>query len=281
MTGMSHKIQRDVSCIAFIIVSALTTPAWAVDCLIEPIQVIELASPVSGLVENTFVKRADIVTKGQVVATLESGVETALLALDRFKAEQVGPKQIAENKIAFAKRKYYRRQQMAREHLMTTQDRDDAEADLRIAESELKVALENQKLADLEYQQHSQSLKLRTLRSPFDGVVVEQLAYPGEVVEPGSEKKSIYKLAQLDPLQIHVVLPKSAFGKVIFGMPVDVFPDIPPGKRYSARVKSIDRVIDAASGSFVVLLELPNPQLDISVGTQCKAIFPTTTGLSN
>lgn len=279
MAGMSHKTQKDLSFLTLMVFSVLTTPVWAVDCLIEPIQIIELASPVSGLVENTFVKRADVVTKGQVVATLESGAETALVALDRFKSEQIGPKQIAENKIEFAKRKYSRRHQMAQEHLMATQESDDTEADLRNAEAELKVAIENRKIANLEYQQHNQSLKLRTLRSPFNGVVVDQLAYPGEVVEPGSGKKAIYKLAQLDPLQIHVVLPKSAFGKVLSGMPVDVSPDIPSQKSYSARVKSVDRIIDAASGSFVVLLELPNPQLDIPVGTQCKASFPTTTGL--
>lgn len=278
---MSYKIQKDSSFFTLIVFFVLSAPSWAVDCLIEPTQVIELASPVSGLVENTFVKRADAVKKGQIVAILESGAETALVALDRFKSEQIGPLEAAQNKIDFAKKKYARRQQMANEHLMSAQDSDDAEADLRNAESELKIAIENRKIANLEYQQHSQSLKLRTLRSPFNGVVVDQLAYPGEVVEPGSAKKAIYKLAQLDPLRVHVVLPKSTFGKVFSGMPVDVSPDIPSPKNYSARVKSVDRVIDAASGSFVVLLELPNPQLDIPVGTQCKASFPTTTGLSN
>ena len=84
MAGMSHKTQKDLSFLTLMVFSVLTTPVWAVDCLIEPIQIIELASPVSGLVENTFVKRADVVTKGQVVATLESGAETALVALDRF-----------------------------------------------------------------------------------------------------------------------------------------------------------------------------------------------------
>lgn len=198
-----------------VLLSLFVPPAFAVDCLIEPTQTIELASPVTGLLDKVLVKRADRVAKGQIVATLESRAEHAAAELARFKSEQIGPTAMAENKIEFAKRKFSRRQAMTHEKLMPAQDRDDAEAELRLAESELKVATENRQLAKLEYQQQSSLLNLRTVRSPFDGVVVDQLAYPGEVVEPGSSKKAIVKLAQLDPLRVHVVLPKDAFAHLL------------------------------------------------------------------
>lgn len=248
-------------------------PAWPVDCLIEPAQTIELATPVTGLLEKVLVRRADRVTKGQVVATLEARAEQAAAELARFKSEQIGPSAMAESKIEFAKRKFSRRQAMTNERLMSAQDRDDAESELRLAESELKVASENRLIAKLEYQQQSSLLNLRTVRSPFDGVVVDQLAYPGEVVEPGSNKKAILKLAQLDPLRVHVVLSKDAFGKVAPGTTVEVQPEVPANGRYTAKVKSVDRLIDAASGMFVVLLDLPNPKLEIPAGVKCKAIF--------
>jgi RND family efflux transporter MFP subunit len=251
-----------------------SAPAFPVDCLIEPAQTIELATPVTGLLDKVLVQRADRVTKGQVVATLEARAEQAAAELARFKAEQTGPSAMAQNKIEFAKRKFSRRQVMTNEKLMSVQDRDDAEAELRLAESELKVAAENRQIAKLEYQQHSSLLNLRTVRSPFDGVVVEQMAYPGEVVEPGSNKKAILKLAQLDPLRVHVVLPKEAFGKVAPGTTVEVQPEVPANGRYKAKVKSVDRLIDAASGVFVVLLDMPNPRLEIPAGVRCKAHFP-------
>lgn len=246
----------------------------AADCLIEPTQIVDLASPVTGLLDKVLIRRADRVTKGQILATLESRAEQAASELARFKSVQIGPSQIAESKIEFAKRKFTRRQAMSNEKLMATQDKDDAEAELRLAESELKVASENRQIAKLEHQQQSSLLNLRTIRSPFEGVVVDVLAYPGEVVEPGSTKKSIVKVAQLDPLRIRVVLSKDAFGKVASGMSVDVFPEIPGKGHYAAKVKSVDRLIDAASGTFVVLLELPNPKLEIPAGVKCKATFP-------
>lgn len=252
----------------------LSFSANAVDCLIEPTQIVDLASPVTGLLDKVSVRRADHVKKGQVLATLESRAEQAASELARFKSVQAGPSQMAENKIEFAKRKFARRQTMSNEQLMAVQDKDDAEAELRLAESELKVATENRQIARLEHQQQSSLLNLRTIRSPFDGVVVDVLAYPGEVVEPGATKKAVVKLAQLDPLRIQVVLPKSAFGKLAPGMPVNIVPEIPGKGHYAAKVRSVDRLIDAASGTFVVLLDLPNPKLEIPAGIKCKATFP-------
>lgn len=264
------------------LVFAISSPSvLAFDCLIEPAQVVELASPVTGLLDKVLVKRADRVGKGQIVATLESRAEHAAAELARFKSEQAGPTLMAENKIEFAKRKFSRRQSMAKEKLMAPQESDDAEAELRLAESELKVASENRQLAKLEHQQQTSLLNLRTLRSPFDGVVVDQMAYPGEVVEPGSNKKGVLKLAQLDPLRVHVVLPKDFFGKVTGGMAVDVVPEIPAKGRYTAKIKSVDRLVDAASGTFVVLLEMPNSKLEIPAGIKCKANFPGIDGLSS
>jgi len=247
--------------------------AASYDCLIEPTQTVELASPVTGMLDQVFVKRGDRVTKGQVVATLESRAERAAAELARFKSEQKGPVRVAESKIEFSKRKFDRRQLMSSERLIAVQERDDAEADYRLAESELLVARENQQIAALEFQQQSGLLALRTIKSPVDGVVVEQAAFPGEVVEPGSNKKVVVKVAQLDPLRVHVILPKDLFGKVGAGMAVDVSPEIPFRKTYVAKVKTVDRLVDAASGTFVVFLEMPNARLDIPAGVKCKAGF--------
>jgi len=256
--------------------SSLAVPAYAAafDCLIEPAQTVEVASPVTGLLEKVNVKRGDRVAKGQVVALLESRAEQAATELARYKSEQLGPAQMAERKIEFAQRKFNRRREMTAERLMSQQERDDAEAELKQAQSELQVAKENREIARIEFQQQSSLLNLRTIRSPFDGVVVDQLAYPGEVVEPSGNKKSILKLAQLDPLRVHVILPKSAFGTPAVGMTVEVSPEVKAKSGYSAKVKSIDRLIDAASGTFVVYLEMPNSKLDIPAGVKCRATFP-------
>lgn len=251
-------------------------PAWSApfDCLIEPTQAIDLSSPVSGLLDKVHVRRGDRVATGQVLAVLESQAERAATELARFKAQANGPTVTAENKIEFSKRKFQRRMLMAAENLMSAQDRDDAEAEYKLAEAELLVAKENKQTAHLEYLHQNSLLALRTIRSPFDGVVADQLLYPGEVVEPTGSKKTIFKLAQLDPLRVHVVLPMAAFRKVTLGMSVQVHPELPIGGSYSAKVTIVDKLIDAASGTFAAFLEMRNPRLAIPIGVKCKAEFP-------
>jgi RND family efflux transporter MFP subunit len=249
----------------------------AFDCLIEPMQVVEVSAPVVGLLDKVHVRRGDRVTKGQVVATLESRAEQAAADLARYRSQATGPTLSAQNRIEFAGRKFQRRATMAGEKLMSPQERDDAEAEVRLAEAELQTAKENRELAAIEHQQQSSLLELRTLRSPFDGVVADQLLYPGEVVEPTGGKKTILKLAQLDPLRVHVILPMAAFRRVTPGMSVRVTLEPPIGGSHAARVKTIDRLIDAASGTFAVFLEMRNPELSIPAGVKCRAEFPIET----
>ena len=255
---------------------SLAAQAAAFDCLVQPTQSIEVGSPVVGLLEKVYVRRGDRVTKGQVIASLESHAEKAAAELARLRSVATGPTLSAEGKIRFAERKFHRRAQMAVEKLMSPQEADDAEAELKLAESELRTAQENRQLAAVEFQQQSSLLNLRTIRSPFDGVVVDQLLYPGEVVEPTGAKKAILRLAQLDPLRVHVILPMAAFRKVAPGMSVQVSLEAPLGGTYLAKVKTVDKLIDAASGTFAVFLEMRNSDLAVPAGVKCRVALPTT-----
>jgi RND family efflux transporter MFP subunit len=186
----------------------------------------------------------------------------------------VGPSKVAESKMTFSKKKLNRRQELASQKLMSMQDSEDTESELRVAEAELQIAKENRQIAHLELQQQNSLLDLRTIRSPVDGVVVDQGVFQGEVFEPGSNKKYILKVAEMNPLKIHVILPKNLFGKLKKGMIANISPEIPQGRNYSAKVNMIDRLIDAASGTFVIFLEMPNPKFEIPAGVKCTVTFP-------
>jgi RND family efflux transporter MFP subunit len=259
-----------------LIVTLTVSPVRAAspyECLVEPAQTVDLGAPVAGVLERVTVKRGDRVKRSQVLASLESHAEVAAAELAHYKSQLSGPMQLAQSKIGFSQRKFERRSSMAAEKLMSKQDSDDAEAEFKQAQAELKVAQENREVARLEYVQQVSQLNLRTLRSPFNGVVVDQMIWPGETVEPGATKHAILKLAQLDPLRVRVVMPMQSFGQPVLGMSVAVASEVQPEKTYTAKVSSIDRIIDAASGTFVVFLDLPNPKLDLPSGVKCKATF--------
>lgn len=129
--------------------------------------------------------------------------------------------------------------------------------------------LSNRRLADLELQRTVAEVALRTIKSPINGVVVERFMHPGEF--PKQEK--ILKLAQIDPLRVEVYAPVAMLGKVAVGMTVYVKPESPVTGEYAAKVTVVDRVVDAASGTFGVRLELPNHNLKLPAGLKCTIRF--------
>lgn len=254
-----------------IFVSASSCATDAYDCLIEPVQTVELGTPVGGLLERVNVKRGDRVTHNEVLATLESHAEQTAADLAHYKSQLNGPTELAQSKIEFSQRKFDRRHDMAEAKLMAKQESDDAESELRQAQAELTEAKENREVARLDYLHEASQLNLRTIRSPFDGVVVDQMMWPGEIVEPGASKHAVLKVAQLNPLRVRVVMPLRAFGMPHAGMAATVVSEVNATTTYTATISSIDRIVDAASGTFVVFMDLPNPKLDLPAGVKCKA----------
>jgi multidrug efflux pump subunit AcrA (membrane-fusion protein) len=109
-----------------------------------------------------------------------------------------------------------------------------------------------------------------TIYSPINGVVMERFLSPGEFVED----QPVLKLAQIHPLHVEVFAPVELLGTIKVGMSADVSPEEPVGQVYKARVTIVDQVVDAASGTFGVRLELPNPKYRLPAGLRCRVKFP-------
>ena len=250
---------------------ALASEGHAADltCLILPYMEVSIGSPVEGLLETIAVERGDVVKKGQVLAMLESSVERATVAMARAKAEAEAELKSSLVKEEFAKRKLTRATDLAKSTSIAQQEADEALAEKRLAEIAHAEAVENRRFAELELQRSHAALSLRTIRSPISGVVMERHQHPGELVK----QDPILKLAQIDPLRVEVFVPLAMLGQVSAGMQAEIRPSDPPGGVYTARVTIVNKVVDSASGTFGVRLELPNHDLQIPGGLQCTVRF--------
>ncbi len=217
-------------------------PGVGHDGLIEPYEVVELSSQVPGILEEVTVERGGSVEKGQVLVRLKSGLER--VAVDRARAQ-----------LEFSKRRAERNKELFQKELLSIHEQDEMETEIQIARLQLKEAEER--------------LALRTIRSPIRGVVVDRTVSPGEYVGD----RPMLKLAQIDPLNVEVIVPVTQFGSILKGMTAEVLPEAPLSGAYTAKVVVVDRVIDAASGTFGVRLELPNSSYLLPAGLKCKVRF--------
>ncbi len=240
------------------------------DCLIEPSQIVTVSMSVEGLLETVAVDRGDFVAKGQVLATLESSVERANVAVARVRAVMEAPIKSSHVRIDFGDRRFVRTDLAFKEGGLPFKDVDEAETSKILAEIGLVEAQENRRLAEADLQRAEAALALRTIPSPIRGVVMQRFLSPGEF----AKQAPILKLAQIDPLYVEVIVPVAMLGKVKPGMVAQVMPEPPVKGVYQARVIVVDHVVDAASGTFGVRLELPNPDLSLPAGLKCTVRFP-------
>ncbi len=257
--------------VLLVIVVSVPTVAGTVefDGLIEPYVVVKVGSGVPGILEKVYVDRGDFVEKGQVLAKLQSGVERATMELARARAEMEASIKAKRAHLDFCIRRQHRNEKLYKREAIPLSEMDEAETNKILAEKDLQEALENKRLATLDLQRAIEVVKRLTIRSPINGVVVERFLTRGEYVED----QPIVKLAQIDPLNIEVIVPVTLYGSITVGMDAKVRPEAMLGGVLTAKVRIVDRVIDAASGTFGVRLELSNPDHHLPAGLKCKVIF--------
>lgn len=269
---MVHLIRLILGASAALAAAPARTAAQEFDCMIEARQAVEIRSPVEAIIDQVHVRRGDTVRKGQLLVTLASGPERASVALAQSRAQMQGELKSAEARLDIAQKKAQRAEELFKQQFISANARDEAQAELQLASEELRRVRETQQLNQLEAKRAAEVLAMRSIRSPLDGVVVEVMLKPGEFGAI-TFKDPIMKLAEIDPLHVEVVLPVSQYGQVRPGQPASVMPEAPVGGRYDTTVKLVDKVVDAASGTFGVRLELRNRKLEIPAGVRCRVQF--------
>jgi len=256
-------------CIAISWTPVCAAPTVSYSCLIEPLQRVELRSSVEGRIDSIGVDRGADVRKGQVLVEIESGADRVALEAARYRAVMEGQVKTAESRRDAAKTKLNRRDDLVQEKFIAAQDRDDTAAELALAEASLVEAKDNRRLAELEHRRLQELIEQRRIRSPINGVVIDRLQQVGEIAQTGESARAILKLAQINPLRVEVVLPVALFGKLRAGTTAKIVTESPLAGSYTATVSVVDKVVDSASGTFRVRLDLPNPKGDIPAGVKC------------
>ncbi len=247
-------------------VTHAASPPDRLDCMIQPARDVKLGTPLPGVIAEVLVQRGDLVKSGQVIARLQSDVERAALAVAQERAAQVGEAAVANSSRELATRELKRANELFGQQFVSRTYLDKQRAEAKAAKGRSTQATENRRLARQQLRLAQTQLAQRTIRAPFSGVVVERYMEPGEFVD----QKPLARLASIDPLRVDVLVPAASFGTVKVGAIGKVFPELTAIGSREAVVRTVDRVIDAASNTFRVRLELENPDQALPAGVRCQ-----------
>jgi membrane fusion protein (multidrug efflux system) len=212
----------------------------SVGCVIEPSEVIDVSSPVEGVLAKRPAKLGDKVRKGQLLFSLRSGVERASVGL-------------AQTRTEFALRHYDRNEGLYQDELISIHERDEFQTEYQLSLQELEQA--------------KAVLARRSVVSPINGVVIDHFIDPGEFVN----EQPVLSIASLNPLKVQLVMPYQSLGSIDVKDSLQIYPVEPVGGSYEAKIYSIDPVIDAASGTYRIHAHIENADGALPAGLECKA----------
>jgi len=250
VSGASHEVLSDM------------------DCVVEPGAVVELGSAVPGLLLHTYFDRSDYVEEGTVVARLESSIEQASLVIAQETARQSTAIKLRRLTASFGNRTRERNRELVKTASISRQSMDQVDTESRIAGLQVQQAEENLRLAKLDVTLAEAVLGRRQIVSPVSGTIVRRMKAAGEYVD----REAVYRVAQLNPLNIEVIIPIEYLGQIETGMRGGIQLLVPgfENRVLEAEVRRIDAVADAASGTFGIRLILENPDFTIPSGVRCQ-----------
>jgi HlyD family secretion protein len=222
----------------------------------------------TGPVTQLLVSEGARVRKGELIARIDDSRYVAALAQARQQADNLKavltrllhgsrPDEIARDKATMAgleavyenaRIAYTRTVSLLPHGVVSTQDRDDAQATVRAARDNYEAARRTYVLAakgpraeDITAARHAykaavaaaayaqQELLDTKLYAPVDGVIENRILEPGDMASPGTP---VYTIALTNPLWVRAYVPETDLGRIRFGMPATVSTDSYPGRVY-------------------------------------------------
>jgi len=235
---------------------------------IKPKTYVNVGATSFGRITRLYVKEGDHVTKGQVLATVEStqpeaSVEAQKATIEAAKtdiASFVAAEKTAEANVEHAKADleqkrldWERAQALYKDGIMARQDYEAKKAayDLDVADVDQAVAQLNQAKANTESARGHLQMQQANLRSdqdaldktvsnaPFDGIVTNLPVREGETVVVGiqnAEGSTLMTLADMSIVTAEVKVDETDIVNVQIGQSADVSVDAMPGKVFKGHV---------------------------------------------
>lgn len=139
----------------------------------------------AGYVEYVHVEIGSPVAKGELILSLDTDKFRHAYETNRIKSESKSSIAVATAEVKNKQAVYDSTRDAVRYRRADSSQLARAEADLDSSKAKLQIAIENDKLSQLEFDRAREQLDARFIRSPINGVLVDVPRKRGDNVSPG------------------------------------------------------------------------------------------------
>ena len=226
-------------------------------------QLFTVSTPLAAMVEQTLVGVGDAVSKGQILATLQS---PALAEAQRSLLQTSTQSQLAKDNLA-RDEKLWQDGIISESRYRATQSQyREASAALAERKQQLKLSgMSDNAVAQL--QSGSNLNSLLSLTSPIDGVILEKNASPGQRLDAAV---SLFKVAKLDPLALEIQAPLASTHGLKVGASVSV-----PAYGATGKLTAIGRSLSGGNQTILLRALIRNGAESLRPGQFVEASINT------
>jgi len=212
---------------------------------LRPTNQVEVGSEVSGRIDEVLVDVNDAVTRGQVLArintdTIEDQITQGQASLNAARAAVTQAQATLDVDRAQLKRlrEVYK---LSGGKVPSAVELEQAEGTVRRSEAALASARANVSSAQAVLDSSVTNRDRAVIRSPVTGVVLARQVEPGQTVAASFSTPTLFVLAEsLAVMQLRVDLDEADVGQVETGQEATFTVDAWPGERFPARVERVD-----------------------------------------
>jgi RND family efflux transporter MFP subunit len=231
---------------------------------------------VSGYVAKWMVDIGDHVTKGQVLALIETPELDAELAAARAQLKASEAQVAARQAEAEFSKTTNERWRDSPKGVVSEQERESKKADYESANARLFAANAQVALDKSKVDQYTALAQFKQVVAPFDGTVTERKIDIGNLVTAGSGSTTtpLYRMAQTDPLRIFVDVPQNSAVELMKpGVPAQIRAAGPSGGVFMGAITRSAESLDAQARTMRVEVDMPNATHALLPGTYVNVAF--------
>lgn len=220
-------------------------------------QTVDVVPRAQGRLQTIGVRIGDPVSRGQLLAKVEDQElrEQLRQADASFEVARATIRQ-READLSFAKTNLDRNKSLFDRQLLPRQSLDDAEARFQASQAQLDLAQAQLQAASSRRDELRINLANTSVNSPVTGFVAKRLVDPGAFV---TQNVTLLSVVDISTVRLVVNLVERDLRKVSVGAGASVTVDAYPGEEFSGRVARVAPVLDPATRTAEMEVEIVNP----------------------
>lgn len=192
-------------------------------------ELVEIKSETEGTVQDINFQEGQSVKKGDLLIRLDETKFTTALAE-------------AESNFKLSKATFDRAKELAKSHLISEQEYDQAAATYNLNEATVH--------------RRERDLKDARIFAPFSGIVGARYVSPGQVI---ARDTRLTTLVDLDPVKVEINVPERFLSQVRLGQQLELSVAAFPSNRFHGAVYFVAPEVDPNTRTALIKAQIPNP----------------------